>query len=101
MYNRHCLSNVAHTFPANFLAGNFHTASVTDNALVPDSFVFSAMAFPVLDRTENPFTEETILLRFVGPVIYGFRFKDLTPGFPEDFLRRSQTDCDLGKIVDY
>ena len=43
--------------------GNFHAASVTDDAFVSDFFVLTAMALPVLAGTKDPLTVKSILLR--------------------------------------
>ena len=55
--------DVAHTLPADGRFGDFYTAAVADNAFVTDFFVFSAVALPVLARSEYSLTEQTILFR--------------------------------------
>ena len=55
--------NVADTLPADAGFRNLNAASVADNTLVSDLFIFTAMALPVLARSEDPLTEQTVLLR--------------------------------------
>ena len=50
----------AHSLAANLCAGYFNTALVAYSALIADSFILSAMAFPVLGGSENPFAEKTV-----------------------------------------
>ena len=54
---------MAHTFPADTGFCYFNAAPVTDNAFVPDFFIFTTMAFPVLAGSKYPFTEQTIFFR--------------------------------------
>ena len=63
MRNRSCKLNVAHTFTTNAGFCNFNAASIADYAFVTDLLVLTAMAFPVLARSENLFAVQTILLR--------------------------------------
>ena len=53
---------MAHTLTTNVCFCYLNAASVTDNALVADLLVLTAVAFPVLGGTEYSFTEQTVLL---------------------------------------
>ena len=64
--------DVSHTVAADLALGHFHAALVADDALVSDALIFSAMAFPVLGRSENPFAEQTADFRLLGAVVDGF-----------------------------
>ena len=55
---------MAHTLTAHTGFGDFHAATVADNTFISDLFVLSAMALPVLARTEDTLTVQTIFLRF-------------------------------------
>ena len=66
--------DVAHALATYFLFGHFNTTSVADNAFVADALVLAAMAFEVLDGTENALAEEAVALRLVGAVVDCFRF---------------------------
>ena len=70
--------DVAHAFAANFLFGNFYTATVADNAFVADALVLSAMTFVVLNRAEDAFAEKAVALGLVCAVVDGLRFENLT-----------------------
>ena len=55
--------NMAHTLPADAGLCDLNAAPVTDNALVSDLLIFAAVALPVLARSEDPLTEQSVLLR--------------------------------------
>ena len=69
--------DVAHALAAHFLFGDFHAATVADDALVADALVFSAMALIVLYRTEDALAEEAVALGLVGAVVDGFGLEHL------------------------
>ena len=75
--NRHGEVDVAHALAAHAGQRDFHTATVADDALVLDAFVFSAGALPVACGTENAFAEKTALFRLEGAVVDGLRILDL------------------------
>ncbi len=78
---------MAHPLTPHLFFGHFNTATVADNAFVADPFVLSAVAFIILHRTEDPFTEQPIPFRFVGTVVDRFRFQHLTAGALQYFFR--------------
>jgi hypothetical protein len=63
--------DVAHALAANAGEGNFDAAAIADDAAMLDALILSAGAFPVFDRAENAFAEETALFGFEGAVIDG------------------------------
>ena len=69
MADRGCKFNVPHSFTADFALRHFDTAAVADLALIADLLILAAVAFPVLRRSENALTEETVTLRFQCTVI--------------------------------
>ena len=69
--------NVTHSFSSDLCFCDFNTAAFADLALVTESLVFAAMAFPVLHGTEDTLAEKTVFFGFKGSVIYCFRFLDL------------------------
>ena len=97
MSHRNNERNVSHTFAANFLFGNFHTTTVADDAFVADAFVFSAVAFIVLYRTEYALAEQTVALWLVGTVVDSFGFENLTTRAFQNFFGRRQAYRYLGK----
>ena len=66
----------AHALPAHLGTGHFHAAPVADDALVANLLVLSAVALPVLRRTEDLFAEQAVLLRSKGAVVDGLRLGD-------------------------
>jgi hypothetical protein len=55
-------------------SGLLHSASVANDTVIPDSFVFTAVAFPIFYRAEDFFAEQTVFIRLKCSVIDGFRF---------------------------
>ena len=85
----------------NFLLGHFHSTAVTDDTLIADALVLSAMALVVLGGTENALAEETVALGLVGTVVDGFGLGNLTPRIFQNLLGRGKTDGNLREIVLY
>jgi len=77
--------------------GNLYATSIADNAFVANFFIFSAVTFPVLRRSEDPLAEQTIALRLQGTIVDGLRLLNLSVGPLQDLLRGSQTDLDSVK----
>ena len=67
---------MSHAFATHPRERNFHTAAIADNALVFDTLIFPARAFPIAGRTKNSLTEKTTLLRLKGSVIDCLRVFD-------------------------
>jgi hypothetical protein len=65
-------SDVTHTITKYFFLGDLNTAAVANDAFVPNTFVFTAMALIIFNRTKNTLAKQTITLGFVGTVIDGF-----------------------------
>ena len=70
--------NVSHSFSTNLGLYDLHTAFFTDGPTVFHAFVFTAVTFEILHRTKNFCAEQTVSFRFERPIIYSFRFLDLT-----------------------
>ena len=86
--------DVAHPFPANLGPGDFHAALITNLAFVALALILSAVALPVLGRSEDALAEQAAFLRFQSPVVDGFRLGDLAVGPFPNLFRRCQTDFD-------
>ena len=91
--------DVAHSLSADFGTGDFHAAFLADVALVFDSFIFSAMAFPVLHRPEDLFAEQTVAFGLLGAVVDRLRLGDLAVRPFSDFFGRSNADLNGIEIV--
>ena len=85
---------MSHTLTTYAGFGYFNAAAVADNALIADFFVLSAVAFPVLARSEDPLAEQAVFFRFQGSIVNGFRLFYLAMGPLSDFFRRGQADLD-------
>ena len=55
--------NVADTLSADTGLGYLNATAVADYAFVSDFFIFTTMTFPVLARSEDALTEQTVALR--------------------------------------
>ena len=72
--------DMAHPFAAHPAMGHLDTALVADHPFIFHAAVFTAGAFPVFFRPEDPLAEEPITLRTVGAVVDGFGFFHLAVG---------------------
>ena len=77
MRNGGCKLDVTHSLAANLGSCYLNAATLAYLALIADAFIFSAVALPVLLRSENPFAEKTVLFGLESSVIYCFRLLDL------------------------
>src|SRR5207249_2539248 len=78
--------DVAHSLATNFGTGYFDATLVTDDALVADTLVFAAGAFPVLGWTKNTLAEQAVSLRLEGAVIDRLRLCDFAARPGPDLL---------------
>ena len=90
---------MTHAFSADLGAGNFNAAAIADHAFIAYSFIFSAVAFPVLGGAEDAFAEETVSFRFQRPIVDGFRFFYFTVGPFPDLFRGRQGNAHTIKIT--
>ena len=92
---------MSHSFTTHFSLGNFNAAAVADNALITDFFILSAMALPVLGRSENTLAEKTVPFRLEGSVIYCFGLLDLTVRPFTDFFGRCKSDLYCFEVIKF
>ncbi len=81
---------MAHALTADFCACHFNAAAFTDFALVANTLVFAAVAFPVFCRPKNTLTKQSVTFRFQSAVIDCFRFFDFAVRPFQYFFRRSK-----------
>ena len=81
--------DVSHTFTAHRRLGDLDAAAIADHAFIANLFILSAVTFPVLARTEDALTEQTVPFRFLRTVVDRFRLFDLSVAPLVDALRRS------------
>ena len=91
--------DMTHSLASDLSAGNFNAALVADNAFISDSLIFTAMAFPVLGRSENPLAEQTVFFGFLSSVIDGFGLGDFAVRPGPDFFGRCNAYLYRVKIV--
>ncbi len=92
---------VAHSLATHFLLRHLHTAMIADYTLVADTLVFPAMAFVVLDRTEDLLAEESVALRLIGAVVDGLGLQHFSATLGLDFLRGGKSNRDFGEVALY
>ena len=54
---------MTHTLSTNVSLSNLNTTLITDYTLITNLLVLTAMTFPVLTRSKNLLTEETVFFR--------------------------------------
>src|SRR5687767_2796364 len=97
MNNRHHQFNMAHAFTTYFLFRYLHTAAVANDSFITNTFVLTAGTLIILNRTKNPFAEQTISFRLVSTIVNGFRLKHLSVRPFQDAVGRSQSDGNPGE----
>ncbi len=90
---------MTHPFPAYLEVSDFHSTSVTDNALVANGLEFTAVTFPFFCGTEDSLTEQTVFFRTKGSVVDGLGFLDLAIRPRPDLLRGGQLDHKAVEIL--
>ena len=101
MCNRYHQLNVTTALTTYLLLCYLYTTTIADIALITNTLILSAMALIVLCGAKDTLAEETVTLRLVGSVIYGFRFKHLAIRIRKNLFGRCQTDCYFGKVCLY
>ena len=81
-----CEFDMSHTLTTHFFLGDFHAATVTNDAFVADAFVFAAMAFPVAGRSENLLAEESVAFGLICSIVDSLRLGNFTIGASFDRL---------------
>ena len=83
---------MTHTFAANFTAGDFHAATLADNAFVLNLFVPTTRTFVVFHRPKRFLAEQAIALGLEGAVVDGFRLLDFAMRPRADVFRGGHPD---------
>ena len=85
--------DMTHTFTSYLVCRYFDAALFADLALVAcAAFIFSAVALPVLRRSENALAEQSLAFGFEGSVIDGFGLLHLAIGPFSYLLGRRKSD---------
>src|SRR3954463_822427 len=74
--------DVTHALATDAAQGDFDAAAIADHSTVANSLVFAAMAFPVLDGTEDPLAEQAVLLGLERAIVDGLGLQNLAPRPP-------------------
>ena len=89
--------DVTHALATNSLPSDLDAASLTRDALEANTLVLSTGALPVLGRTEDLFSEETVFLRLQGAVVDGLGLLHLTARPRPNLFVRSELDANFLK----
>ena len=81
-----------HAGAPHLRARNLYAAFIAYNPPIAVLLIFSAVAFAVLCRSENPFAEQSVLFGLQRPVVNGFGLFDFSVRPFEYRLRRGQPD---------
>ena len=68
--------DVSHSLSSYLCLSDLNAALVAYNALISDALILSAVAFPILCRSEYLLAEESVLFGFLSSIIDGFRFQN-------------------------
>ena len=79
--------DMTHTLTPDLALGDLDAAAVADLALVADLLILTAVALPVLGRSEDAFAEQTVAFGLEGTVVDGLRLLDLAVGPAADHIR--------------
>ena len=101
MGHRNHQRDVSHALTTHFFLRHLDAAVVANDVLVPDALVLSAVAFPVLHRTEDTLTEQAVALGFIGTVVDGLGFQNLTVRTRKDRFGRGQTHRYASEVAVY
>ena len=82
---------MTHSLSSYSCSCDLNAAAVADLALEADLLELTAVALPVLCRSEDPFAEKTVSLRLLGSVIYGFGSFNNAVGPASDLFGRCKT----------
>ena len=99
--DRRCQLDVTHTLTAYLCTGDFYAAAVADLTLKANLLKLTAVALPVLCRSENALTVQTVTLRLLGTIVDGLRALYCTIGPLPDAIRRSKTNLNRFKSVKF
>src|SRR5207302_11316620 len=92
--------DVPHALPADLGARYLHPAALAHDALVTHALVLAAVALPVLGRTEDPLTEEPVLLGLERAVVDRLGLGDLARAPAADLLGGGEGDLNRVEVVD-
>src|SRR5207249_8476844 len=92
--------DVTHALAPHLRARDLDAATLADDALEAHPLVLTAVALPVLRRTEDLLAEEPVLLRLERAVVDRLRLLDLAVGPAPDLLGCGQADPKLIEVVD-
>ena len=95
--NRSSEFDVTHALTTNGLASYLDTTSLTRDALEADTLVLATGTLPVLGRTKDLFSEETILLGLERAVVDGLRLLHLTARPRTNLFVGGELDANLLK----
>src|ERR1041385_8165792 len=101
MHNGNCKRDMSHAFASHTFLSDFDAAPIADDSLISDPLILTAMAFPIADRAEDFFTEQSVLFRPERSVInrLGFCYFPMRAG--KNQIRRRQCNSNLRKSFLY
>ncbi len=90
---------MSHPLSAHFGPGDLDAAAIADHAFIANSFIFTAVALPVLGGSEDLLAKQAFALRLQRPVIDGLWLLDLTAGPRTNLFRGGQRNSYIVKVV--
>src|SRR5258705_5520784 len=74
--------DVTHALATDAAQGDFDAATIADHTTITDALVLSAVAFPVLDGTEDALAEQAVFLGLERAVVNGLGLENFAPRPP-------------------
>ncbi len=94
-----CKFNMPHAFTTHDRPRYLNPAFFTDDPFIPDPFVFAAIAFVVLFRTEDALVKQAAALTALGAIVDGLWLGHLAMRPIANLLGGRKFDYDRAKIV--
>ena len=90
---------MTHSFPTNAGVSNFYTTLIANDTFVANSFILTAITFPIFDWAKDAFIKKAVFFGPQGAVVNCFRLGNLAVR-PEFYgIRGSQFNLKTVKVV--
>src|SRR4051794_13163413 len=90
---------MTHSLSSNLGASYLNSTPFADDALVTNSLVLTAVALPVLRRTEDAFAEKTVFFGLKRPVVNRLRLRHFAGAPRTDLFRRGEAYLNCVKVI--
>ena len=99
VHDRRSQIDMAHAFAADAAVGDFHAATVADDAFVFRALVLAARAFPIAFGAEDAFAEQAVFFGAVGAVVDGLGLFDFAEGPRTNIVRAGELNPNRTVVI--